>query len=299
MVHREAQIRMAAFRWLEEQTAQTDVVSWHTLVQGFTFQGERVTLVGQQGIWKPKAFAQIPISIRSAPRSGYRDKLTDDGFLLYSYRGTDPFHRDNVGLREAMRQNVPLIYFHGIGDGKYVPAWPVFIVDDRPADLAFVVAVDAVESINPVSGEAVGEENYYRRRYVTAAVRVRLHQAAFREKVINAYRSQCAFCRLRHLELLDAAHIVPDREAAGEPIVPNGLALCKIHHAAYDQNIIGVSPDYKILVREDVLDEQDGLMLQYGIKALHESSLILPQRRRDWPDRDRLALRFEMFKNAI
>ena len=110
------------------------------------------------------------------------------------------------------------------------------------------------------------------------------------------YRSQCAFCRLRHLELLDAAHIVPDREAAGEPIVPNGLALCKIHHAAYDQNIIGVSPDYKILVREDVLDEQDGLMLQYGIKALHESSLILPQRRR-LAGSDRL--RFEMFGNTI
>lgn len=299
MVQREAQIRMAAFRWLEEQTAHSDVLTWHTLAQGFTYQGERVTLVGQQGIWKPRAFAQIPISIRSTPHSGYGDLVTDDGFLLYSYRRTDPFHRDNTGLREAMRQNVPLIYFHGIGDGKYVPTWPVFVVDDRPSDLSFVVAVDAVEAINPLSGEAVGEGDYYRRRYVTAAARVRLHQAAFREKVINAYRSQCAFCRLRHLELLDAAHIIPDREAAGEPIVPNGLALCKIHHAAYDQNIIGVTPDYEILVRDDVLAEEDGPMLQYGIQALHKRSLILPERRKDWPDRDRLAVRFEIFTNAI
>ena len=123
--------------------------------------------------------------------------------------------------------------------------------------------------------------------------------ATAREKVITAYRSQCAFCRLRHLELLDAAHIIPDREAAGEPIVPNGLALCKIHHAAYDQNIIGVTPDYEILVRDDVLAEEDGPMLQYGIQALHKRSLILPERRKNWPDRDRLAVRFEIFTNAI
>ena len=50
-------------------------------------------------------------------------------------------------------------------------------------------------------------------------------------------------CKLRHAELLDAAHIIADANDEGLPIVPNGLALCKIHHAAFDKNIIGISPD--------------------------------------------------------
>src|SRR3989304_615457 len=40
------------------------------------------------------------------------------------------------------------------------------------------------------------------------------------------FRQECAICRLRHEELLDAAHILPDGHPRGEPVVPNGLALC-------------------------------------------------------------------------
>ena len=38
----------------------------------------------------------------------------------------------------------------------------------------------------------------------------------------------------------------------------NVLSLCKIHHAAYDKNILGISPDYQVKVRIDILDEVDG-----------------------------------------
>src|SRR5436853_112489 len=69
------------------------------------------------------------------------------------------------------------------------------------------------------SPDAVHEDSDSGRRlYITAAVRQRLHQRAFRERVLSAYRHQCAFCRLRHEELLDAAHIVPDSEPQGEPL---------------------------------------------------------------------------------
>ena len=81
---------------------------------------------------------------------------------------------------------------------------------------------------------AVDDENSSgRRRYITSEYRVRLHQAAFRERVLDAYQDQCSLCRLRHRELLDAAHIIPDSDPDGEPVVPNGLALCKLHHAAF------------------------------------------------------------------
>ena len=59
-------------------------------------------------------------------------------------------------------------------------------------------------------------------------------------------------CRLRHWELLDAAHILPDKHPLGEPVVPNGLALCKLHHAAFDADILGVRPDLRIERRDQV-----------------------------------------------
>ena len=62
--------------------------------------------------------------------------------LRYRYRGVDPDHHDNRGLREAMRQRFPLIYFHGIVEGKYEADYPVFVVGDSPESLTFTVSVD-------------------------------------------------------------------------------------------------------------------------------------------------------------
>src|SRR4029079_3717954 len=105
------------------------------------------------------------------------------------------------------------------------------IVDDDPAALAFSVEVGDSEPLEAGLGDDVGalllrDDSAMRRRYLTTLVRSRLHQRTFRERVLEAYRRQCAFCRLRHEELLDAAHIVPDSQTEGEPRVPNGLALC-------------------------------------------------------------------------
>ena len=72
----------------------------------------------------------------------YDDGFTDGGFLRYRYRGDDPRHRDNAGLRLAMQRRTPLIYLHGIVPGLYEPAWPVFIVEDHPEELTFIVAID-------------------------------------------------------------------------------------------------------------------------------------------------------------
>src|SRR5207248_7568118 len=117
---------------------------------------------------------------------------------------------------------------------------PVYLVGDDPGALAFSVAVDQPERLDSeVTGTAsallLHEDDSARRRYVTAAVRARLHQRAFRERVLHAYRRQCAFCRLRHEELLDAAHIIPDAQPEGEPVIRNGLSLCTLHHTAFDR----------------------------------------------------------------
>ena len=133
------------------------------------------------------------------------------------------------------------------------------------------------------------------RRYAEAVVRVRLHQRVFRDRVLLAYGSQCALCRLRHPELLDAAHIRGDAQS-GEPIVPNGIAMCAIHHRAFDWNVLGVRPDYKVEIRGDVLAEADGPTLRYALQGLHGEAIVVPMRRAERPDKELLEERYERFR---
>jgi putative restriction endonuclease len=296
------QIRLFAFDWLKSQIEIHGVVLPRKLLHdGFSISGENYGLVGPQGIWKPKSM-QLPISITSIIDGPYPDSIDkNSGIIDYRYRGTNPDHKDNAGLRELMKQNIPLIYFHNIAENKYVPMWPVYIVGDNPAALSFSVMADDIAYIKTVEQFEQAAESitsYARRAYITVMSLRRVHQRGFRETVLKAYRNQCALCRLRHPELLDAAHIIGDLEDNGEPIIQNGLSLCKIHHVAFDQNIIGINPDYNVKVRKDILEEIDGPMLKYGLQSLDNASLILPRLEKDYPDKERLDYRYNQFLKA-
>ncbi|MBI5504006.1 MAG: HNH endonuclease [Deltaproteobacteria bacterium] len=260
-------------------------------------------MIGPQGIFKPAVLPEMPLSIATAPvREGqerpYDDGLDEHGLLAYRYRGTDPRHRDNVGLRLAQQRRAPLVYLFGVVKGEYMPVWPVFIVGDDPSALTFKVAIDdrQLGLLNSVAPPDQAAEA--RRSYVTVLTLRRLHQRTFSERVLNAYHQTCAICRLRHRELLDAAHILPDGHPHGEPIVPNGMALCKLHHAAFDANILGVRPDYSIEVRHDILIEVDGPMLRHGLQEIAGQLIHLPRNARDRPRAALLEERYEMFRRA-
>lgn len=291
------QVRVATFNWLSEQVnAIGDVLPRKLLEKGFDYQGQRIPLIAPQGIFKPQVL-DLPLSITTAPKGPYDDYFGKDNFLIYKYRGTNPDHRDNVGLRKVFELKRPLVYFHGIEPGKYLTVWPVFIIGDDSTNLTFKVAVDDITAIEfaPTVSRQIEDNSYAKRSYLTATVKVRLHQRSFREKVLDAYRSQCAFCRLRHRELLDAAHIIPDNMPESEPTVNNGLALCKLHHAAFDSFMLGVTPDYIIKVRNDILEEEDGPVLQHALKGINNSKLILPTTRVQWPSKDALEWRYDRF----
>ena len=87
-------------------------------------------------------------------------------------------------------------------------------------------------------------------------------------------------------------------EQLGQPMVSNGLALTKIHHAAFDTHLIGVDPDFCIHVSDRLLEIHDGPFLELGLKGIVGQVIQLPRRVKDRPDRDRLAFRFEEFKKA-
>ena len=293
----DVQVRLAAFEWLREQIdIHGDVLPRKVLADGFVFHGSQIHLVGPQGIFKPKP-CTYPISIVTLAEGGpYADRV-ENSTLHYSYRGTDPQHPDNVGLRNALAARIPLILFVRVAQDRYMAQFPVAIVGDDPANLRFEVDLQPAESIRD-DRHAVSDSAPIERRYVVAQFRRRVHQRSFRERVLAAYQTQCAVCRLRHQELLDAAHIIADAEDEGDPVVSNGLALCKLHHAAFDAFFLTVRPDYVIEVRRSILEESDGPMLLVGLKQMHGQRMLLPRLPSDRPDRARLEDRYGKFLRA-
>jgi putative restriction endonuclease len=266
------------------------------LARGFPFRGARVPFLNyQKGIYRARVQSgPAALSIQTSSKSPYDDEIVADGFL-YAYRAGDIDQPDNRALRAAHGLQVPVIYFIGTRPGWYKPVFPCFVSEDDAERRMVTVTPGAL--VGPVDEPApVPLENPIERRYAVRQTRVRLHQARFRGRVVPAYRSQCAICRLKELRLLDAAHIVGDVQEFGEPTVSNGLSLCAIHHRAFDQNLVGVSPDYVVHVSRRLREDDDGPMLDL-LKGFHDVPLHVPSRLADRPDREHLDTRFARFLN--
>ncbi len=291
----EAQVRLEMFSHLDRLLRLApDGCLRSADINTFRFQGHEIQLIGQQGIRKPAGLAGA-LTIRTAftppDRSPpYSDEVATDGLVRYKYRGLDPEHSDNRALRTAMLLRLPLAYFVGVDRGVYHPVYPVWVVSEDSSRFEFSVSLTEQRPAGETRLEVAEEQ----RELVLRLVRARLDQNVFRARVPHAYEGACAMCRLRHSELLDAAHILAGRQS----VVPNGLALCKIHHAAFDANIIGVRPDRVIQVRGDILHEQDGPMLRHGLQDLHGEALQTPRQRLAQPDERLLATRYEHFQAA-
>ncbi|MBN1093332.1 HNH endonuclease [Blastococcus sp. TML/M2B] len=294
------QVRTAMFAHLERLTALHPEGVRSAEINQFSVGGQPLKLVVQPGIWKPAAL-DAALTIRTtftAPNQlpPYEDAIAPGGLVKYAYRGTDPDHSDNRALRRALQEQRPLAYFIGVAKSIYQAQFPVYVVAEHREEHAFLIAVDQAQRF--VDPELIDALTPDRRSYLERVVRARLHQPVFRARVLQAYSKQCAVCRLQHTDLLDAAHIVRDSDEGGLPVVPNGLSLCKIHHAAYDRNIMGVRPDFVVQVRRDILIEVDGPMLKHGIQEMHGARLSLPHQQGARPDPERLEQRYEEFLEA-
>ena len=287
----ELALREAIMAWVAERAAANGGFLHRSELLGFRHDGVDLPLIDfSRGIRNPASFTST-LAIVSSASGPYDDVESADGFLHYAYRDGDPDAGDNRKLRNAWRTGMPLILFRKEQPNVYTPVHPVYVVDDHPAERYVTVALDeAFRYMGDIRELALPQREYARR-----LAKQRLHQPAFRTRVLLAYRTRCTVCSLRHGSLLDAAHIVPDTEPLGVPTTPNGLALCKIHHAAYDQNLLGVSPDHRVAVNRELLDEVDGPMLKHGLQEMHGRTLELPVRPADRPDRDALAWRWERF----
>ncbi len=297
----EQAIRAAALAWVElTSMGGSQPLTRLQLTEDFAVAGHRFPLVDRgRGIRRPQGWSAALSIMTAATPAGrprpYDDNEGPDGLPRYKLRRDQRGRTENDGLRAAMRDQTPLIYFYGIQPSLFQVISPVYLIGEEPTHDQFVLAVDE-EQRAVVPGSQL-EATF--RRYLMTVTKRRMHQPLFATQVMVAYETRCAVCSLNHRELLDAAHIVPDTHPLGEPIVPNGLALCKIHHAAYDGNILGIRPDYVIEVHQRLLDEIDGPMLRHGLQHHHGRSLMkLPVRRGDRPDPTRLGERYGAFRAA-
>jgi putative restriction endonuclease len=297
-------VRLAAIEHVNVLSRRyDDLVPRGELAKGLLIDSERYPLFNPQaGIHRPRRFhgpAALTI-VTAAARPDrpppYADAFDEaSGTIAYSYRrgGTD--HPDNRALRAAFEAQAPLIYLMGVAPSVYSIAAPVFVVDDRPVEQRVLVQIGSrlrdLDPAGPVSDEV-------ERRYALSERRVRLHQHQFRFQVLRAYRGRCTICALREPSLVQAAHIIEDTHERGVAAVRNGLALCAIHHLAYDRMVLGIDHEGVVHIADRLLHEVDGPMLREGIQGFHGAGIQLPARRQDRPDPMLLDERFRAFRDA-
>lgn len=294
-------VRNAALQWLGLVTRDGQVpVTRDQLANDFFWCGERLPLIDRgRGIRRPRGWTSALSITTSVAKSGrarpYEDAVGPDGLHRYKLRRDARGSSENEGLRSAMLRQVPLMWFYGEATAQFQAIFPVFLVSEERELDQFVVAptLDPPGIVPNTPLEAAV------RRYLVRETKQRLHQPLFAGQVMLAYRTSCAVCALGHRELLDAAHIVPDSEGDGQPLVSNGLALCKIHHAAYDSGILGIRPDLVVEIHHRLLAEIDGPMLRHGLQEHHGKTLMrVPDKHAQRPDPVRLEWRYARFRAA-
>ena len=273
------------------------------------FGGEKVSLQSRAtGIFSPRQM-QTLLSIKTVVqkpgrRAWYQDQQPDKEQFFgdrehweYSLERGGPQKFGNRLIERAAAERTPLIYFKGVAPGLYEPIVPAFILDvNHDSESCRVVPGDP----RVVPGQSVGPgglPSIDERRYQIRRIQARLHQSRFRAAVLQAYGRRCAVTGLPVTSLLDAAHIVEDGDSdLGQPVVPNGLPLSKIHHAAFDSHLLGIDPDYRIHISDRLADESDGPLLDL-LKGAAGRRILRPGQRHNYPDPQRLEKRFEIFES--
>lgn len=281
---------------LEQSEGGSRTLSRDWLLE-YTVDGERLPLIDAQGrgIRNPRNW-DYTLSVTTSESGPYQDIAIQPGVWRYPYcigrgGGIDP---SNAKLFQAHAAGIPMLYFYKPMPRTYLPIGMVEAIDRNDSDRTFTIALSETSVGHPVGGSVL------ERQWAASIVERRLHQPRFRAIVMSAYGSRCAICGLPDPSLLDAAHIRGDKDPNGQPVVQNGLALCAIHHRAYDTRKIGIDEDLRLHVRPDVLDVADGPVLAHAIQALPGRTLaVIPKIKRDRPDRHRLELTFKEYLSGF
>jgi len=143
-----------------------------------------------------------------------------------------------------------------------------------------------LNSLDTITDDQIDAVVNKERRTILTQIARKYRAYDFRRRVLSAYDHRCAACGVQ-LELIDAAHIVPVSYMSSTDKTANGVALCKLHHAAFDRNLISFDERYKMEVNDLEVERLMDANLAGGIKEFKKhlkTAIILPADRRDYPD---------------
>ncbi|WP_235931674.1 MULTISPECIES: HNH endonuclease [Actinomyces] len=301
----ELDAHLAMMAWFDARRHEgRELTTFRDLEVGFLWHGHRISLIARnQGIWKPAAFAAALTFKTTAPKEGreapYEDRIDEDGTLRYKMAATRDKEWTNRAMMLAAERGYPLAWLVGTKPANtlyYYARFPAFItgVDLENREFLITIGGDPDQPVDLSDIRKRAAEGI-ERKYVSRWTKQRLHQQRFRENVLSAYDMSCAVCDMPHAQLIEAAHIVADADDAGIPVVANGLALCRVHHTAYDKHLLGIDESRRIHVAERArrLEEVTGrsaLAPFDGGRLTH-----VPERRALQPDGQRLRRHFDRF----
>jgi putative restriction endonuclease len=143
-----------------------------------------------------------------------------------------------------------------------------------------------LNSLDSISDSQIATVTNKERRVVLGQIARKYRAYDFRRRVLGAYEHRCAACGIQ-LKLIDAAHILPVADPASTDETANGVALCKLHHAAMDQGLISFDEKYRIEISESEIERLAAANLSGGIKEFKQrlkAAIVLPTDRRDYPN---------------
>lgn len=288
-VHAEAALRQAIFDHLREAVGERGTLTREEL-WNFTVNGEVHRLIDPaRGIRNPRGMlATLSIVARGDQR--FYDEEIGDSLFSYAYRD-GKIDSDNQKLRRALELKLPLILLRWIGNGVFVPIFPVYVMADDPVGRRFMLSLDN-EVPDPLDSRASQSHPLAHDK------RNRIHERTFRAMILRAYGFRCAICGLGVPGLLQAAHIVDFRSLRPEmSAINNGIMLCANDHLAFDSHLLGITPDYRIRVSRSIMDRGDDPAFRQ-LQDLDGRPLHLPPRAQNRPSPELLAEAFKAFGDA-
>ena len=227
----------------------------------------------------------------------------DDGGLVAGFdyaRHDGPLgNSPSIQIREAALQQAAAGGFapHDKGNGElgiaFKPGFLASYIEHLEALHACGQSGDEMNVLRQIDGrrDDVSDEDIALdiaepRRFAVMSARRALRRVDFRDRVLAAYSHGCAMCGVQ-LDLLDGAHILPAVHPGSTDGTDNGVALCALHHRAFDRGLVTFTiPEFRIHLNEHMRDALQEQGRAGGFKAFERNLnrlLAVPRAERDRP----------------
>jgi len=172
------------------------------------------------------------------------------------YRAADSLARNKLVTRPTKTINLTNKREWMLTERGYDFGLRLLKIPSTQKDILPIKSFEVQKLVNKIKSSPKPEkydpfENRMRKRTVTKTLNIR--SRVFRQVVIESYDYRCSVCGLKinspdnlYWEV-EAAHIVPHSKK-GKDDIWNGIALCRLHHWAFDVGWFSLTDDYKILL---------------------------------------------------